>query len=345
MTGDTAGSGPGDHAGAIPVEDWGRRFLETSMVLAGHAVVPATWVDHGLRWTLQAAGVLAIEPEDSGASIVISAAVHGNETAPAEMLDAIVADLAGGRLALRQRLLVIIGNPPAVVAGRRFVDENLNRLFSGRHEGKDHPEAHRAAELERLVTRFLDDGPVGHRRLHYELHTAIRASQLERFVIHPHGQALADDQLDLLRRADVHAVLFANQPASTFSYFSSHSCRAESMTIELGRVSPLGQNDPSRLEAIDACLRAVLGGTPLPPVRSEPIRFDVERELVRTGAEPFTFHVDDAVANFTLLEPGRPIISDADGDLVIEGEGRRIVFPNPDVPVGQRVGLVVKPAS
>ncbi len=327
-------------------ESWGEAFLATSMAHVDRAVVPTEWHRHGLTWRLLANGVLAIEPdEDADLSIVISAAIHGNETAPAEMLDDIVADLSIGRLRLRQRLLAIIGNPPAVVAGTRFVDENLNRLFSGCHEGKDHPEARRAAELERIVGRFFAESPAGQRRLHYELHTAIRASQLERFVIHPHGQTLADDQLDLLRRADVHAVLFANEPASTFSYYSSHTCGAESMTVELGRVSPLGRNDPTRLAAIDACLRAVLGGSDLPPPVSEPIRFDVEHELIRAAADDFEFHVADDVANFTLLEPGHRITTGAGGGVTIEGEGRRIVFPNPDVPVGQRIGLVVKPTS
>ncbi len=336
--------------------EWGASFLETTLdhvdaTVANGGIEPIEWIVGHHRWTLIDAGVISIEPLDGPSavdtSLVLSAGIHGNETAPAEMLDRLLLDLAIGATSPPLRLLAILGNPPAILAGTRFVEENLNRLFSGVHRERDHAEARRAAVLERAVEAFFDAAPRRHHRLHYELHTAIRASELERFAVIPFGQAVDPEQLDFLRRADMHAVLLDNGPSTTFSYFSSNHCGAVAMTLELGRVSPLGQNDPARLRAIEQCLHAVLeGGWPspsLPPVASDPPVFRVEHELLRTHASDFELNVADDAPNFALIADGHRITSDPDGGITIEGEGRRIVFPNPDVPVGQRVGLVIAP--
>lgn len=339
---------------------WGRNFLDSAMAHAGTSVAEGTleqetWEHQGLNWSLIDNGILVVEPvrRTPWASTVLSAAIHGNETAPAEMLDRIVADLAAGSAELGCRLLAIVGNPPAVVAGARFVEENLNRLFSGAHRARDHDEAKRAAVLERAVVDFFDATPADQPRLHFELHTAIRASELERFAVLPSGQDLSPELHEFLRRADIHAALLDNSPSTTFSYFSSNACHANAMTLELGRVSPLGENDPDRLAAIDACFRAVLReGWPaasLPPARphllpSDPPVFRVEHELLRTDDVDFALNVADDAPNFALLSDGLAVTSSTSGGVTIEGEGRRIVFPNPNVPVGQRVGLVIKPS-
>ncbi len=338
--------------------DWAGQFLDTTIeqarsTVANGGIAPTEWVIGHHRWTLLDNGIISIEPlgEDDTitTSLVLSAGIHGNETAPAEMLDQIVRSLANETFAPAVRLLAILGNPPAIVNGTRFVEENLNRLFSGVHEQRDHPEARRAAVLERAVADFFAAAPRDHRRIHYELHTAIRASELERFAVFPFGQPVGDDQLDFLRRSDIHAILLDVRPSTTFSYFSSNSCGAVSMTLELGRVSPLGQNDPERLRAIHGCLVSVVEqGWPspgLPPIISDPLVYRVEHELLRTHATEFALHIADDAPNFSLIEPGQQITTDPDGGITIEGEGRRIVFPNPDVPVGQRVGLVIAPVE
>ena len=49
------------------------------------------------------------------------------------------------------------------------------------------------------------------------------------------------------------------------------------------------------------------------------------------------------VGNLVEHDSGPGSVNTADDYIVVEGDGRRIVFPNPDVPVGQRVGLVIAP--
>ncbi len=64
---------------------------------------------------------------------ILSAGVHGNETAPIELLLQLTHDLSWGRQPLTQALLIVFGNLPAIRAARRYLHNDLNRLFGGRH--------------------------------------------------------------------------------------------------------------------------------------------------------------------------------------------------------------------
>lgn len=64
---------------------------------------------------------------------ILSAGVHGNETAPIELLLQLTHDLSQGRQPLTQALLIVFGNLPAIRAARRYLHNDLNRLFGGRH--------------------------------------------------------------------------------------------------------------------------------------------------------------------------------------------------------------------
>ncbi len=325
-------------------------------------------------------GVILFEPQSSTdaatKSLVISAGVHGNETGPIELVDALVNDILAGKQAVASRLLVIIGNPEAMISQTRFVEENLNRLFSGAHEESTSMEAGRAADIEAHVRTFYqgdnggsnggsggaENGGESASRVHYDLHTAIRSSAHERFVILPFGDELTEEQLDFLAVSGIHAILLAHAPSTTFSYFTSNSFGAHAFTVELGKVQPFGQNDPARLAAIDTGLRAVIGGEVLEvPTLDDPILvFEVIDEVLRHSEEGFELHLDDDVPNFTVLLPGYQLTSDRNSDpngeagsgsgstegpeagFIVSEHGSAIVFPNKAVPVGQRVALIVQ---
>ncbi|OZB15685.1 MAG: succinylglutamate desuccinylase, partial [Marinobacter sp. 34-60-7] len=76
----------------------------------------------GTRITRKANGILWLEPPAGRANsnteaLIVSAGVHGNETAPIEVLNGLVSELLEGKWSLACPLLLILGNPPAMVAG------------------------------------------------------------------------------------------------------------------------------------------------------------------------------------------------------------------------------------
>lgn len=114
------------------------------------------WLDHG---------VMVIEPRKDEVNhlehVLLSAGVHGNETAPIELLDQLVDDLLNSRIKLNVKLMLMLGNPAAMRNGERYNDIDLNRLFSQHHQ--NYPicaETLRAQQLEALTAQFLNLPPV-----------------------------------------------------------------------------------------------------------------------------------------------------------------------------------------
>ncbi len=297
-------------------------------------------------------GVLRCTPPASRANpnqeaLIVSAGIHGNETAPIEVLNALVSELLNGEWQLACPLLLILGNPPAMVAGERFVDANLNRLFSGAHRKPAYaglPEAARARFLEETCYEFARAHPQA--LSHYDLHTAIRLSQREKFALYPfvEGRQVPEAQSNFLLEAEVSTLLLQHKAGTTFASFSSSALNAQSFTVELGKVKPFGENDLARFEGVKRALRRRLRGetAPAKTLRFKQLTvFEVVHEILNTGKN-FRFHVPDDVANFTEYPPGTIIWEDDDICYRVEHSPQAIVFPNRDVPVGQRAGLLIR---
>lgn len=277
--------------------------------------------------------------------MIVSAGIHGNETAPVEICDDLVTELLEERWPAETRALIILGNPAAMAAGKRFIDFNLNRLFGGTHQQSAYEgsrEKERAALLEQQVRDFIVPGqPL----FHYDLHTAIRDSRREKFALYPFvpGRQLPPDQRQFLLGSEVHTLLYQHVPASTFASWTASEFLAESFTIELGRVRPFGENDRSRFRGIEDSLRQLLRGqwpNPDPSGLRALAEFQVVHEILNTG-ENFVFHVPEDTPNFTEYAPGTLIWEDSTTRYRVGDVPEAIVFPNPRVPVGQRVGLMV----
>ena len=300
----------------------------------------------GATWRWLGAGVLECLPAapaaPAAASVVLSAGIHGDETAPIEILSALVAAIAVGEVPLRVRLLVLLGNVAAMRAARRYLDDDLNRLFGGRHRVlPESREALRAMMLEQAVSEFF--AGAGESRLHLDLHTAIRPSVFERFALLPQRDAPYEpDIFAWLGALGIEAVLLHRSASGTFAHYSSSEHQALACTLELGKVMPFGRNDLSRYAALADGLRRLLAtalqvsaaAVPLPRV------FDVVASLDKRSAE-FILPVGDGMPNFTAYPRGTLVAQDGDYRYQVTHDEERIVFPNPRVKVGLRAGLMV----
>ncbi|QYJ84560.1 succinylglutamate desuccinylase [Shewanella mesophila] len=305
-------------------------------------------------------GVIVFEPRIEAAdasggavkSIVLSSAVHGNETAPIELCNSLITALLTGKLVCRHRVLFLIGNPPAIHNGTRFVEENLNRLFSGAHsqgEGLVNAERMRAKKLEQYVDRFFNSDKTNGSRCHYDLHTAIRGSKHEKFAIYPyrHGKPYSQEQLMFLSACGINTVLFHHEPTTTFSYFSWNNYQAEAFTIELGKVMPMGQNDMTRFISLKEMLCRLITGKALELDTFDENKLNLYQvnRSINKHFDDFEFTFANNVENFTSFPKGYVLAKEGGQDIKVEAPNEAIVFPNANVPIGQRTVLCLIPAN
>ena len=324
-------------------------FLQTT--IANHRGLPmATQIlDDGTLLKIIDTGILLAMPSEETVSahkLVISSGIHGNETAPMEIVDALISSIYGGQLKVRTPVLFIIGNPLAAKEQVRFVDDNLNRLFDGHHQNYNSPESARAKLLEEVVSEFYctDLNPSG-MRLHYDLHTAIRGSELEKFAVYPYlsDRSWNKSQIGFLEKCGIEGVLLSNQPTGTFSYFTSHRFGAHSFTIELGKVRKFGENDMRKFDAMDQGLRRIISGVEVFNNALRSIKlFSVVEEVIKRS-DALQLHIADDAKNFTEYPVNSLLASDVDYEYRTQVDGERFVFPIKNVPCGQRAMLVVAP--
>lgn len=303
----------------------------------------------GVRLHWLANGALEVTPSvsaDSGLDLLLSAGIHGNETAPIELLDRLLQGIASGQLVPQARILFLFGNPEAMRRGERFIEQDINRLFSGRHEQSSGPEALRANELEHLAAAFFSKP--GRSRLHYDLHTAIRGSKIEQFALYPYaeGRVHSPRELARLRAAGIEAVLLQKKVGITFSSYTYAHLDAEAFTLELGKARPFGQNQGVNLDPLERRLRQIIENSEPADGALDGLQlFSVAREVIK-HSDAFRLHLPVDVENFSELPVGYLLAEDIAGTRwLVEEAGARIIFPNPKVRNGLRAGILIVPAA
>lgn len=296
----------------------------------------------GFAVSQPAAGILQLrQPGQGRASVLVSVGVHGDETGPIEvlahLLDAI--SLEPGRL--KVDLMVCVGNLAAIAAGKRFIDADLNRMFRPvRGALAQAVESERADQLIAATADFFAGaGPL---RWHLDLHTAIRPSVYPTFAIVPDliAEAPKAALVDWLGQAAIGAVIMNPSSAGTYSYYSAEHHGAAASTVELGRVGTLGQNDLSLFADVEAALSALLEGAPPGGARTASHVFKVAQEVIKLS-DAFHMNFDRSTQNFTAARQGEVIATDGDTVYTVRHAEELVVFPNPDVRVGLRAGLMV----
>lgn len=277
-------------------------------------------------------------------SIVLSCGVHGNETAPIEICNMLVSNILSGNISTTHRVLFIFGNLESMLIAERFVEENLNRLFSREIQSAS-IEGKRAKQIMNLVDTFFNEGKG--ERLHYDLHTAIRPSKNEKFAVYPflHERKYSKAQLAFLSACDVNTILLSQTPTATFSYYSSYHHHAHAFTVELGKVKPFGENDMSSFTAVNQMLRNLLQEDvlALPEYSSCPLEIYTVNQVIDKLQSDFRLHFTDDIANFTQFKKGDIFASETNSVYKAQFDGEAIVFPNAAVAIGQRALLTVIP--
>lgn len=302
-------------------------------------------------------GVIYFQPNDceTTKSFVFSSAVHGNETAPIEICNELITDILSGEMTPVHPVLFIFGNPASINIAERFVEENMNRLFSGSHSKgldplgrKTNDERVRAKKLEQYVTRFFEMYTESV-KTHYDLHTAIRDSAHDKFAVYPflHGKPWKRQQFEVLRAMGVTTFLLMQKPATTFSYYSATKHGAEAFTVELGKVKPFGENDPEQFSAARQTLRDLLLGVNFDAELFDATNYQlmsVFREINKHHTD-FSLSFSDDLANFSEFKQGDIIAVENGKPIKAEQDGEAIVFPNANVEIGQRALLTVVPTD
>ena len=310
---------------------------------ADFGAVAQRFADAGFAVGLPAKGIMTIKSGAAPvrASVLVSVGVHGDETGPIEMVAHVLDVLSREPRALAVDLMVCVGNVDAIAAGKRFIDADLNRMFRpvrGALAGT--AEAARADELIAATSAFFEGA--GPDRWHLDLHTAIRPSVYPTFAIVP--ELIAKEGkcalISWLERAAIGAIIMNPQSAGTYSYHSAEFHGAAASTVELGRVGTLGQNDLSQFADVGAALDSLLRGGAPGPAKAASHVFKVAQEIIKLS-DDFKMSFDRATQNFTALRQGEVIATDGDTVYTVKHAEELVVFPNPDVRVGLRAGLMV----
>lgn len=307
-------------------------------------------------------GVLLIEPDDlklTDKDIVLSSGIHGNETAPVEIINELIQKILTKKLAVKQRLLFIIGNLPAIKKGIRFVDENLNNVFAKNWDYDTKLEntnlihrsfeQQRANSLEKIVNDFYQIGlgkHSGRKRLHFDLHTAIRDSIYSKFAVYPTDDIRLIDKalLYILQKSDVNTVLFSYQTTNTFCYYTYQYCQAKALTIELGKVKPFGENNLADFEKIISVLKSLINNN---YQESKKIAlttmnyFEIKQRIYKKSND-FDFSFADSTPNFSAFYLGDLLAKDGKTHYFAKENEEVILFPNKNVKIDQRALLTAK---
>ena len=286
-------------------------------------------------------GILTIKRAGDRPSVLVSVGVHGDETGPIEVVAWLLDALSQQPSALAVNLMLCVGNIGAIRMGKRFIDADLNRMFrTERGSLEDTAEAARAdAMIAATSAFFADAGPV---RWHLDLHTAIRPSVYPTFAIVP--ELIPDgprrELIAWLGLAGIGAIIMNPASVGTYSYYSAEHHAAAGTTVELGRIGTLGQNDLSQFADASQALDDLLRGAPKREAKQQPHVFNTARQIIKLS-EQFRMAFGKDTHNFTMLKQGDEIARDGDTVYTVQYPEEYVVFPNPDVRVGLRAGVMV----
>jgi len=335
------------------------RFDFLAETLDGDEINSSSGRTDTIHWSRPEPGVMIFEPAAGySENIIISAAVHGNETAPIEIVNRLIIAILKGEYPLHVRLMVMLGNLEAMRQGERYLLVDMNRLFSDHYQRYESCyETQRAATLQRVVADFYAKD-VDKARYHFDLHTAIRSSHHIAFGLLPHlaSGGYQPAMLNWLQSVGLEALVVNHAPAATFSYFTSQQFSANSCTLELGKAKPFGENELQQFSGINSGLINLVSGKIVAEnnlsksnasEKNAPLAVYKVADVIIKHSDQFKLNVADDVSNFTEFPKGYAIANDylkeTSEEIIyqVQEKSGYILFPNRHVKSGLRAGLLL----
>lgn len=201
--------------------------------------------------------IASIEGDEDGPSLVCTAGLHGNERAAVEAARSAAAELAG--TSFRGRVLFLQGNLAAYAEGKRFLDADLNRLWTeermamlaaGEILDNGIREEAEQQELYALIQEFFSSA--GGEKYILDLHGSSSFSQPFCVITDPgvsYGWAL---------QLDIPCVIWKKGDAAAQGALIAHGARCgyPSIVIEAGPLT-----DDGTAPLIEACVWQSLAAT------------------------------------------------------------------------------------
>jgi succinylglutamate desuccinylase len=335
------------------LNDWSAQGVITALKASIQALA-----DSGL-YSVQiwADGIWQIRPVQAAicARFLISMVVHGDETGPVHLITRLLCDQRQHTTPLPVELIVVLGNLEAHALNRRYVEQDMNRLFAVAATLANTADARRALVLRQtLESRLWEATALTLPLIHLDLHSTIRASLKPTFAIVPciltrdHFAHIRSPWVSWLLHSGLNAVVLASDEGPTFSAYSARH-GAWSCTLELGQVAAANSgfktvDHEALMRALAALLRQPLAHTlqkPSSPPKPGLI-YRATQEVIRSSPI-FEWLLPRETINFTLLAPNQLVARDGANVVRAQYPGECVLFPNPNVAVGLRAALLVAP--
>lgn len=279
--------------------------------------------------------------------IILSCGIHGDETGPIRLLQSIQNQLDHSTLNPVRPLLLIYGNLDAIELNKRYIQQNMNRLFSHDLEVTD-AESNRAYQLIQACSRFADT--VKTVACHLDLHSTIKPSLHDQFALQPAtAQPYRYHWSNFFQNAHISAWVHQAHSADTFSQYSHTQFQCDSFTLECGSNA---HSKKTSLASLEATIGKLISSTDVtahnitripPTMHPHLIHYDVVHAITKSSTD-FDFLIDEHEANFSTHPAGTPIYRNNNTDFITQ-EYVATLFLNKGVEVGQRAGLLLKPRN
>ncbi|MDP5252677.1 MULTISPECIES: succinylglutamate desuccinylase [unclassified Vibrio] len=309
-------------------------------------VEPSIGENAQLAWHCHAKGIIEFTPRTASTKyLVLSAGIHGNETAPIEILFSFMMDLLKGKLALRQNVLIVFGNFDAMIAGQRFIKFDMNRLFLAPTQTKLGGEYQRVVAIKAQVEKFIMQAN-GNTCWHLDMHTAIRESLKVKFGVLPDHCDKSSAFYRLFCHCELNALVINSVPSGTFTSWTCHQLGALSCTLELGKALPFGENKLEPFQSIIKAIQLLLTDELSKSDTLRNVELFTVKQVLHKQSEQFRFtDLKDTAPNFTPIAMNHKVAQDGDYEYWNQDAGACILFPNPNVAVGLRAGMIIVPCD